>query len=79
MKPPGGIIPALAGNTAQNSLVSKMPSDHPRSRGEYSLTFLMRMEKLGSSPLSRGIPGGSIPLPPFSGIIPALAGNTPEG
>ena len=74
----GGIIPALAGNTGRLGSRGWGWGDHPRSRGEY-LAYLYYIPGLrGSSPLSRGI------LYPISraiastGIIPALAGNTPQ-
>ena len=50
--------------------------DHPRSRGEYSTTNRSKSLRIGSSPLSRGIP---VPGQRDCGgvrIIPALAGNT---
>ena len=72
------IIPALAGNTHVSLPASPMRSDHPRSRGEYLPDRGVVLQEEGSSPLSRGI------LYPISraiastGIIPALAGNTPQ-
>ena len=75
------IIPALAGNTAVTVLLFRHNKDHPRSRGEYEVTWKNPAFASGSSPLSRGIPGAI----PSSGrpvrIIPALAGNTamPQG
>ena len=74
--PCAGIIPALAGNTGDRSMITVQGGDHPRSRGEY-LTALVNDKTLqGSSPLSRGI----LPCVEFrhghERIIPALAGNT---
>ena len=73
---PGGIIPALAGNTKDPMNSPSIPKDHPRSRGEYSVVPIPANREAGSSPLSRGIRAyeqyGVIP----PGIIPALAGNT---
>ena len=70
------IIPALAGNTdVMLTWAAKQP-DHPRSRGEYSVVREDQMRALGSSPLSRGIPGGAVCAGCGGGIIPALAGNT---
>ena len=70
------IIPALAGNTTHLGRGLRPPPDHPRSRGEYLVGYLMILTRRGSSPLSRGIlrpqAGGKI----TGGIIPALAGNT---
>ena len=71
-----GIIPALAGNTQFDNIVFDYRSDHPRSRGEYTLIDSYQRKKSGSSPLSRGIrPVGYQPTKE-EGIIPALAGNT---
>ena len=50
-----GIIPALAGNTARKGLTEYLRGDHPRSRGEYYITYAPPPYRSGSSPLSRGI------------------------
>ena len=71
-----GIIPALAGNTKRNPVYTAMGWDHPRSRGEYPWPFRSNMKKIGSSPLSRGIPKAVIHHCGKRRIIPALAGNT---
>ena len=71
------IIPALAGNTRSGALNREVPQDHPRSRGEYQVEALGEVDKLGSSPLSRGIPPDPAPDTVTKRIIPALAGNTP--
>ena len=71
-----GIIPALAGNTSAAFLRLHSPTDHPRSRGEYTIPSATRRSRIGSSPLSRGIPLGRRRLRRPLGIIPALAGNT---
>ena len=71
-----GIIPALAGNTAEESALLNGDGDHPRSRGEYLRRFAERLGAEGSSPLSRGILDPWGPNIPLRGIIPALAGNT---
>ena len=49
------IIPALAGNTHNNSHTTYPPRDHPRSRGEYCPRRHRQALTYGSSPLSRGI------------------------
>ena len=73
----GRIIPALAGNTHALARAGGVPSDHPRSRGEYPTDHAAELNAAGSSPLSRGIrrvtPAGGCCIR----IIPALAGNTP--
>ena len=70
------IIPALAGNTETSTARTLKPRDHPRSRGEYETGFFDSYIDHGSSPLSRGIPGGKRMLAKLHRIIPALAGNT---
>ena len=52
------------------------PTDHPRSRGEYSVHVLRPNAGEGSSPLSRGIRNRNAASTRRDGIIPALAGNT---
>ena len=73
------IIPALAGNTSAVRGPTSEPSDHPRSRGEYGEAWPGRGRQAGSSPLSRGIPVLHRDRTTDPRIIPALAGNTPEG
>ena len=53
-----------------------MKKDHPRSRGEYLLYWLVYGIQNGSSPLSRGILFTSDNVAATDRIIPALAGNT---
>ena len=71
-----GIIPALAGNTGVRPRLARRPWDHPRSRGEYSISPALISSATGSSPLSRGIHNGNGTIGGGRGIIPALAGNT---
>ena len=73
-----GIIPALAGNTADREWCKRGRGDHPRSRGEYWITAEFLKSPLGSSPLSRGIPAVRGRRRFAGGIIPALAGNTSQ-
>ena len=75
----GGIIPALAGNTVRSMESCCWSGDHPRSRGEYSQPPTRSSSPLGSSPLSRGIPGTAAQTELQTRIIPALAGNTLSG
>ena len=70
------IIPALAGNTHIVAFHNFHIRDHPRSRGEYQWQSFWTPLPLGSSPLSRGIPGGHDRGYLVVRIIPALAGNT---
>ena len=72
------IIPALAGNTRRPWPWSRSRGDHPRSRGEYGAVLVVTHSKLGSSPLSRGIPKHRTHRHRRHRIIPALAGNTPS-
>ena len=72
----GRIIPALAGNTSYPQQRSAAETDHPRSRGEYNRRGEDHQETVGSSPLSRGIPGAELWIWWIGRIIPALAGNT---
>ena len=80
--PPGprvdgvGIIPALAGNTRRAVADGFREPDHPRSRGEYAFDGDFILSRLGSSPLSRGIPESGRHQRQHRRIIPALAGNT---
>ena len=73
---PGGIIPALAGNTRAWRKPIFIAPDHPRSRGEYSDPRSRILRPLGSSPLSRGILESALNAWLLPRIIPALAGNT---
>ena len=57
--PAEGIIPALAGNTCLSDILTPHNRDHPRSRGEYAGGVGWNTPKVGSSPLSRGIPYGT--------------------
>ena len=74
---PEGIIPARAGFTPPPSRRGSSTSDHPRSRGVYTLSAASRGAGGGSSPLARGLRlrlrGGAA----VRRIIPARAGFTP--
>ena len=70
-----GIIPARAGNIICNCWIRRRFRDHPRSRGEYIILYHLRLPRLGSSPLARGILVAVGPVTCLSGIIPARAGN----
>ena len=77
-KPQAGrrIIPARAGFTAPRLQPSAWLADHPRSRGVYLDGSVDSGNRLGSSPLARGLPGGSLVVQVAGGIIPARAGFT---
>ena len=48
------IIPAHAGKTARRAVSARLHRDHPRSRGENLIGYLVTQRHLGSSPLTRG-------------------------
>ena len=70
------IIPARAGSTAQGLQHDPDAPDHPRSRGEHSLTASARISMAGSSPLARGARAVSPDCWATARIIPARAGST---
>ena len=72
------IIPAYAGSTGLCNLGPEAEPDHPRIRGEHDFLELHPVERVGSSPHTRGarIWGGETPAD--RGIIPAYAGSTGE-
>ena len=72
----GGIIPARAGFTTRSSRSRSPCPDHPRSRGVYRVSVVDAGEREGSSPLARGLPGGSRRRGCSARIIPARAGFT---
>ena len=71
-----GIIPARAGFTDAAWADSLRSSDHPRSRGVYSGPPDGGVDRCGSSPLARGLPGPRGAPAGGPGIIPARAGFT---
>ena len=71
-----GIIPARAGFTPRLRTTSRIPWDHPRSRGVYLYGSVLAFTFRGSSPLARGLPSGSALIRAASRIIPARAGFT---
>ena len=72
----GGIIPALAGNTADLDLIFTRTPDHPRACGEHYPLSSCNCTVRGSSPRLRGTPTVVPQRGLHGGIIPALAGNT---
>ena len=71
-----GIIPARAGFTGARRARPPPPADHPRSRGVYQIDALGEVDRLGSSPLARGLHKGKGPTVGRARIIPARAGFT---
>ena len=72
----GGIIPALAGNTASTRSATRSTRDHPRACGEHIPGKGHFFVEPGSSPRLRGTPHRFHNHRTMLGIIPALAGNT---
>ena len=71
-----GIIPARAGFTRPATSPKSLRADHPRSRGVYQALDVMTDTAVGSSPLARGLPEGTLKASPEERIIPARAGFT---
>ena len=71
-----GIIPARAGFTNSRLRNAGRMTDHPRSRGVYSLRLPYSLDATGSSPLARGLPHPAARQCRVSRIIPARAGFT---
>ena len=70
------IIPARAGFTTARAPGSPDASDHPRSRGVYTLKAAPETTIIGSSPLARGLRPGTGQVPDGARLIPARAGFT---
>lgn len=70
------IIPACAGSTRNSYCTDCSNRDHPRLRGEYTLTLIEYYFSCGSSPLARGVLRLISIVRVISGIIPACAGST---
>jgi len=74
----GGIIPAYAGSTKWHDKRQTWNRDHPRIRGEHTVTGGDCRRVLGSSPHTRGALAIVQFCPFVRGIIPAYAGSTLE-
>ena len=72
------IIPARAGFTSSAPAAGPRGWDHPRSRGVYLTAATSTLEKLGSSPLARGLQADTPADADAVRIIPARAGFTPD-
>ena len=71
-----GIIPARAGFTPRERGDLSWITDHPRSRGVYTVEASGTYRLLGSSPLARGLRSSTPPGARNPWIIPARAGFT---
>ena len=71
-----GLIPAHAGKTTGRARPAGQSWAHPRSRGENIEKLGGSFETLGSSPLTRGKPGGEARQGGGERLIPAHAGKT---
>ena len=71
-----GIIPARAGFTQGRTVRTRTGTDHPRSRGVYTVCDAPYIVVCGSSPLARGLRTGIGTSCLSCGIIPARAGFT---
>ena len=70
-----GIIPACAGSTRLPCQPGTARQDHPRMRGEHSVSGNTHMRSMGSSPHARGARLHVLSLHSVTGIIPACAGS----
>ena len=75
---PNGLIPAHAGKTDNDAHARRVGRAHPRSRGENTWLLPRGQRARGSSPLTRGKPGGTPVGQTPAGLIPAHAGKTPS-
>ena len=75
-KPGNGIIPACAGSTASLATALADSTDHPRMRGEHSVSHRAGGQCVGSSPHARGARAARRGRDHHSRIIPACAGST---
>ena len=73
-----GIIPAYAGSTPRWLARRTRSPDHPRIRGEHSVSARNCATVLGSSPHTRGARTCMADTPEEDGIIPAYAGSTQQ-
>ena len=71
-----GIIPACAGSTPRARTAGSRSGDHPRMRGEHTVSRPILCTETGSSPHARGALRGLFGHTLGRGIIPACAGST---
>jgi len=72
-----GITPACAGSTCGRPRCRRSFQDHPRVRGEHSLTGMDCPRLSGSPPRARGARASATGRPQAVRITPACAGSTP--
>ena len=72
------IIPAYAGSTSLVMRSCCLGRDHPRIRGEHSISRRVDAKRSGSSPHTRGAPGVVGDRECGERIIPAYAGSTQD-
>ena len=73
--PKGGITPACAGNSGKCRRTVRQRGDHPRLRGEQSVSASITPFRMGSPPLARGTASDYDKDFIYRGITPACAGN----
>ncbi len=73
---PRRFIPACAGNTQRAFRALRLPSVHPRVRGEHAEAVGMMVKEGGSSPRARGTHDHGLESLSVGRFIPACAGNT---
>ena len=76
---PGGIIPARAGFTLRTEIICRYSTDHPRSRGVYTVAGPRAESGGGSSPLARGLPRWFHTSSPQAVDHPRSRGVYPDG
>ncbi len=69
------ITPAHAGKSQSYPLLSALPQDHPRTRGEKHTEMTIKNRNKGSPPHTRGKAGGFFSYDCVLGITPAHAGK----
>ena len=71
-----GITPACAGNSCEIVVAAPIIRDHPRLRGEQSVSASITPFRMGSPPLARGTAISLASRPFAARITPACAGNS---
>ncbi len=71
-----GLIPVYAGSTGQSQCSDRAQPAHPRLRGEHISELSVHPVVAGSSPSTRGAPGGQRARYGRFRLIPVYAGST---